>query len=150
MSWQNPDEQIIIPLSTGRYRTFGTDNVSGISVQVKEGIPLEQGMVDIEHILRREHRIRPGGNNDFNLGNRRDILATQQQTSEIFTYLLASVAAVSLAVGGIGIMNIMLVSVTERTREIGIRRALGATKMAILSQFLVEAIVLCLFGGALG
>ena len=149
-SWQNPDEQLLIPLQTARYRVFGTDRVRSVSVQVKDGVPLEQGMVDIERILRREHKVRPGGDNDFTIRNQRDILATQQQATQVFTVLLASIAAVSLVVGGIGIMNIMLVSVTERTKEIGIRKALGATKRAILMQFLVEALVLCLAGGIVG
>jgi putative ABC transport system permease protein len=149
-SWQNPDEQLLIPLQTARYRVFGTDRVRSVSVQVADNVPLEQGMVDIERILRREHKIRPGGDNDFMIRNQRDILATQQQATEVFTVLLASIAAVSLVVGGIGIMNIMLVSVTERTKEIGIRKALGATKQVILMQFLVEALVLCLAGGIIG
>jgi len=149
-SWQNPDEQLLIPLQTARYRVFGTDRVRSVSVQVADNVPLEQGMVDIERILRREHKIRPGGDNDFMIRNQRDILATQQQATQVFTVLLASIAAVSLVVGGIGIMNIMLVSVTERTKEIGIRKALGATKHVILMQFLVEALVLCLAGGVIG
>jgi len=149
-SWQNPDEQLLIPLQTARYRVFGSDRVRSVSVQVADNVPLEQGMVDIERILRREHKIRPGGDNDFMIRNQRDILATQQQATQVFTVLLASIAAVSLVVGGIGIMNIMLVSVTERTKEIGIRKALGATKRVILMQFLVEALVLCLAGGVVG
>jgi putative ABC transport system permease protein len=149
-SWQNPDEQILIPLGTARYRVFGTDRLRSITVEVKDEAPLQQGMVDIERVLRREHKIRPGMENDFRIRNSQEILATQQQTTEIFTTLLASIAAVSLVVGGIGIMNIMLVSVTERTREIGVRKALGATRLNILSQFLVEALVLCLAGGAIG
>ena len=149
-SFQNPDEQLLIPLQTGRYRVFGTNRVRTVTVQVAPGVPLEQGMVDIERVLRREHKIRPGGDNDFMIRNQRDILATQQQATQVFTALLASIAAVSLVVGGIGIMNIMLVSVTERTKEIGIRKALGATRHAILMQFLVEALVLCLAGGLIG
>ena len=146
----NPDEQLLIPLQTAKYRVFGSDRIRSLAVQVKDGVPLEQGMVDIERVLRREHRIRPGGENDFQIRNQRDILATQQEATEVFTYLLASIAAVSLVVGGIGIMNIMLVSVTERTREIGIRKALGATRANILLQFLIEALALCLVGGVLG
>ncbi len=149
-SWQNPDEQIVIPLSTARFRMFGTDRLRSIALQVRQGVPLDQGMVDIERILRREHKVRPGGDNDFMIRNQQDILATQQQTTETFKLLLGSIAAVSLLVGGIGIMNIMLVSVTERTREIGIRKALGATKFTVMSQFLIEALVLCLMGGLLG
>jgi putative ABC transport system permease protein len=107
-------------------------------------------MVDIERVMRTEHKIQPGGPNDFAIVDRRQFLATQQEAQQTFTMLLASIAGVSLIVGGIGIMNIMLVSVTERTREIGIRMALGATRTNILLQFLVESVALCLFGGLLG
>ncbi len=148
--WSNPDEQILIPLQTAKYRVFGSDRLRSVSVQVADGVPMQQGMVDLERILRREHRIRPGGENDFTIRNQQDLLATQQQTTQVFTTLLASIAAVSLLVGGIGIMNIMLVSVTERTREIGVRKALGATRGNIMLQFLVEALALCLVGGLLG
>jgi len=151
MGWGgNPDEQIVIPLKTAQYRIFGTDRLRSISVAIKEGVSLEQGMVDIERIMRREHKIRPGGDNDFQIRNQTEVLATQQQTTQTFSVLLASIAAVSLLVGGIGIMNIMLVSVTERTREIGIRKALGATQANIMFQFLIESLVLCLAGGGLG
>jgi putative ABC transport system permease protein len=146
----NPDEQILIPLQTAKYRVFGTNRVRSFSVQVADGIPIEQGMVDLERVLRREHKIRPGAENDFTIRNQQDLLATQQQATQVFTSLLASIAAVSLLVGGIGIMNIMLVSVTERTREIGVRKALGATRMNIMMQFLIEALTLCLLGGILG
>jgi putative ABC transport system permease protein len=146
----NPDEQILIPLQTARYRVFGSNRVRSFSIQVADGVPIEQGMVDLERVLRREHKIRPGGENDFTIRNQQDVLATQQQATQVFTSLLASIAAVSLLVGGIGIMNIMLVSVTERTREIGVRKALGATRLNILMQFLIEALTLCLLGGALG
>jgi putative ABC transport system permease protein len=148
--WRNPDEQIWIPLATAEYRLFGGDQLRSISLKVTDGVRLEQAMVDIERVLRREHRIRPGGNNDFTLLNRQDVLTTQQEASSVFTILLASVAGVSLFVGGIGIMNIMLVAVTERTREIGVRKAMGATPRDILVQFLVEALVLCMAGGVVG
>jgi putative ABC transport system permease protein len=149
-SWWDPDEKVLIPLMTARYRVFGTDRLRSVSVQVAQGVPLEQGMVDAERVLRREHGISPGAENDFRIRNRQELLTTQQEASQIFTTLLASIAGVSLLVGGIGIMNIMLVSVAERTREIGIRKALGATRINILMQFLVEALVLCLVGGMLG
>jgi putative ABC transport system permease protein len=149
-SFSNPDEQVLIPLQTARYRIFGTDRLRSLTVKVAEGVPIEQGMVDFERILRREHKIRPGGENDFMVRNQQEILATQQQATQVFTALLASIAGVSLLVGGIGIMNIMLVSVTERTREIGIRKALGATRGNIMLQFLIEAMVLSFVGGTLG
>jgi putative ABC transport system permease protein len=146
----NPDEQILIPLQTARYRVFGSNRIRSFSIQVADSVPVEQGMVDLERVLRREHKIRPGAENDFTIRNQQDVLATQQQATQVFTSLLASIAAVSLLVGGIGIMNIMLVSVTERTREIGVRKALGATRMNIMMQFLIEALTLCLLGGAIG
>jgi putative ABC transport system permease protein len=146
----NPDEQILIPLNTARYRVFGSNRIRTFSVQVADSVPIEQGMVDLERVLRREHKIRPGGDNDFTIRNQQDVLATQEQATQVFTSLLASIAAVSLLVGGIGIMNIMLVSVTERTREIGVRKALGATRLNIMMQFLIEALTLCLLGGILG
>jgi putative ABC transport system permease protein len=149
-SFFNPDEQILIPINTAQFRIFGTERVRSISVQVADGVPVEQGMVDLERVLRREHKIRPGAENDFMIRNQQDILATQQEATQVFTTLLASIAAVSLLVGGIGIMNIMLVSVTERTREIGVRKALGATRRTILLQFLIEALALCLTGGIIG
>jgi putative ABC transport system permease protein len=146
----NPDEQILIPLETAQFRVFGSKRLRSIGVQVKDGVPIEQGMVDLERVLRREHHIRPGGDNDFTIRNQQDVLQTQQQATQVFTTLLASIAAVSLVVGGIGIMNIMLVSVTERTREIGVRKALGATRGNILLQFLIEALTLCILGGLIG
>jgi putative ABC transport system permease protein len=148
--WNNPDENILIPLSTAQYRVLGTDRIRSLSIQVADNVPIEQGMVDLERVLRAEHKIRPGEANDFQIRNPQDILATQQEATQVFTMLLASIAAVSLLVGGIGIMNIMLVSVTERTREIGVRKALGATRGNIMLQFLIEALTLCLLGGILG
>jgi putative ABC transport system permease protein len=148
--FQNPDEQILIPLETARYRVMGTDRLRSIGLQVRDLESMNLAMIEIERVLRRQHRIRPGQDNDFQIRNQTDILATLQQTTDTFKYLLAGIAAVSLLVGGIGIMNIMLVSVTERTREIGVRKALGATQFNIMFQFLVEALVLCLVGGLIG
>jgi putative ABC transport system permease protein len=149
-SFQNPDEQILIPLQTARYRIFGTNRLRDITVQVGDMQNMSLALIEIEGVLRRQHKIRPGADNDFQVRNQTDILATMQQTTQTFGFLLAGIAAVSLLVGGIGIMNIMLVSVTERTREIGVRKALGATRFNILFQFLVEALVLCLAGGSVG
>jgi len=148
--WRNPDDDIWIPLSTAQFRVAGNDRVETISARVREGVSIEQTMVDIERILRREHGILPGADNDFTIMNRKQFLDSRQEATEVFTYLLAGIAGVSLVVGGIGIMNIMLVTVTERTREIGIRKAMGATNGNILLQFLVEAMTLCLLGGGLG
>jgi len=149
-SFFNPDEQILIPLQTARYRVIGTDRLRSITAQAADLNSMNLAMIEIERVLRRQHKIRPGQDDDFQIRNQTDILATFQQTTETFKYLLAGIAAVSLLVGGIGIMNIMLVSVTERTREIGVRKALGATRFNILFQFLVEALVLCLAGGLIG
>jgi putative ABC transport system permease protein len=146
----NPDEQILIPLQTARYRVMGTDRLRTVTVDVAAVSLTGVALVEIERVLRRQHKIRPGMSNDFQIRNQADVLATFQQTTETFTFLLAGIAAVSLVVGGIGIMNIMLVSVTERTREIGVRMALGATRRMVMLQFLVEALVLCLLGGTIG
>ena len=147
---QSPDASGLIPLRTAEQRVFGREQVDNISVRVADGASMERAMVDIERVLRREHKLMPGAANDFSIVDRREFLDTQQEAQETFTMLLASIAGVSLLVGGIGIMNIMLVSVTERTREIGIRMALGATRFSILLQFLVESVTLCLLGGGLG
>jgi putative ABC transport system permease protein len=147
---QSPDSSVFIPLRTGEQRVFGSKQVANISVRVASDASMERAMVDIERVLRRQHKIMPGAANDFAIIDRREFLNTQQEAQQTFTMLLASIAGVSLIVGGIGIMNIMLVSVTERTREIGIRKALGATRFNILLQFLVESVTLCLIGGVLG
>ena len=148
---QNPDEQILIPLQTARYRVFGTDRLRlDHGPGARRTCRWSRGWWTSSGCCAGSTRSGPGGDNDFQIRNQQDILATQQQTTQIFTTLLASIAAVSLLVGGIGIMNIMLVSVTERTREIGVRKALGATRLNILLQFLIEALVLCLVGGMLG
>jgi putative ABC transport system permease protein len=148
--FNNPDEQLLIPLQTGRFRVFGSDRLRSITVQVMHPDSVTVAMIGIERVLRREHGIQPGADNDFQIRNRTEFLAARQETAQTFTFLLAGIAAVSLLVGGIGIMNIMLVSVTERTREIGVRKALGATRRNILLQFLVESVTLCMLGGVTG
>ncbi len=146
----NPDDQVLVPIETARYRLFGSDRLRSINVLAPTEDDIPVTMAEVQRILRREHRLRPGQDDDFVIRNQADFLTTLGETTQVFTYLLAGIAAVSLLVGGIGIMNIMLVSVTERTREIGIRKALGATQRTILLQFLIEALVLCLLGGMFG
>jgi putative ABC transport system permease protein len=146
----NPDEQILIPINTARFRVLGTDRLRSISVLAASEAKIPDAMADIQRVLRREHRLRQNQPDDFQMRSQADFLNTLGETTQVFTYLLSGIAAVSLLVGGIGIMNIMLVSVTERTREIGIRKALGATRSNILLQFLIEAIVLCCLGGLVG
>jgi putative ABC transport system permease protein len=146
----NPDEQVLIPINTARFRAMGTDRLRSINVLASSEDDIPLAMAEIQKVLRREHRLRPGREDDFNIRNQSDFLNTLGETTAVFGLLLAGIATVSLVVGGIGIMNIMLVSVTERTREIGVRKALGATRINILSQFLIEAIVLCIMGGIVG
>jgi len=144
------DEQILIPFLTGRFGIFGTDRINDIWARVVAPESVTVAMGEIQGALRRSHRLAANRPDDFTIRNQADILSTLSETTATFTTLLAGIAAVSLLVGGIGIMNIMLVSVTERTREIGIRKALGATRRNILMQFLVEAVVLCIAGGLCG
>jgi putative ABC transport system permease protein len=148
--FSNPDESIYVPLGAAQFRLFGSDYVRSIGVQVSDERSMDRALAEIDQVLRREHRIRPGEASDFNVRDQTSLLETFEETTKTFSFLLAGIAAISLLVGGIGIMNIMLVSVTERTREIGIRKALGAKRRDILLQFLLEALVLCLVGGAIG
>mgnify|MGYP001186993420 FL=1 len=149
--FNRPDEEVFVPTSTAQYRVFGGRNrLSSIFAQVASQDLMDRAFADIDATLRREHRVRPGEDVDFSVRNSSDLIATFNETTETFALLLAGIAGISLIVGGIGIMNIMLVSVTERTREIGVRKALGATRGAILFQFLIEALVLCVMGGILG
>jgi putative ABC transport system permease protein len=146
----NPDDQVLVPITTAQFRLFGSDRLRQIGVLASSEAQIPNAMADIQRILRREHRLRVGVPDDFQIRSQADFLNTLGETTQIFTFLLSGIAAVSLLVGGIGIMNIMLVSVTERTREIGVRKALGATPKNILLQFLIEAVVLCLLGGVGG
>jgi putative ABC transport system permease protein len=146
----SPDDQIFIPFGTGRFRLFKTDRIDDLFALAESEAAITDATAEISLALRRSHRLGEGQPDDFRIRNQADLLATLGATTDVFTSLLAGIAAVSLLVGGIGIMNIMLVSVTERTREIGIRKALGATRRNILLQFLTEAVTLCVIGGLVG
>jgi len=147
------DDSIYVPLKTSQYRLFGTpfpDEIQAIMVQAKDISLLPEAQKQINELLVRRHKIGRNQEKDFTVRNLTEILETAQKSLTIMTTLLGAIAAISLLVGGIGIMNIMLVSVTERTREIGIRMAVGARSADILSQFLIEAVVLTISGGFIG
>jgi putative ABC transport system permease protein len=146
----NQDDIVIVPLSTAQRKLMAITYVQSISVSAVNEKEVDEANSQITDLLRQRHRIRPDADADFFLFTQQEIASSAEATSKVMTLLLASIAAVSLLVGGIGIMNIMLVSVTERTREIGIRRAIGARRSDILLQFLVESAFLALAGGALG
>ena len=148
--WQSPDEELYVPLLTGAQRLFGTKNVDSINIGVEKNANVDEIMMSIERILRAQHDIGPGADNDFNINDYSQFSDLRRQATGIFTALIAGIAGISLVVGGIGVMNIMLVSVTVRTREIGLRKALGATQRVIMMQFIVEAILLCIIGGLIG
>ncbi len=152
---QDQDDLIVVPLSTYRNRMQGGNpgrlrRVGSINVKVWDGQSMQQAQENIRELLRQRHRLQSGQDDDFSIRNLTEILQAQEASSRVMTLLLAAVAGVSLVVGGIGIMNIMLVSVTERTREIGLRMAVGARGRDILAQFLIEAVSLSLVGGAVG
>ena len=148
--WQNPDEEVYIPILTAAQRVFGTDRLDSINVGIANDTNVDYVMMTIEQILRQKHDIGPGQDNDFRINDYSQFSDLRRQATGIFTALIAGIASISLLVGGIGVMNIMLVSVTERTREIGLRKALGATQRAIMMQFIVEAVLLCTIGGLIG
>ena len=149
---QDQDDVLIIPCSTAMRRVFNRTYLNEIDVSCNAEHDMELATEQIVNLLRQRHQLRPPfpDNDDFNVRSQSQILQASQQSSQVMTSLLGSIALVSLLVGGIGIMNIMLVSVTERTREIGIRKAVGATGHHILMQFLIEAVVIALLGGLLG
>lgn len=149
---QNNDDVVIMPITTAMNRMFGmtNNNVSTIFVSAKSEALMNQAQQEVEAALRIKHGLLPKEDNDFQVTSQAQILNTAQGITGIMTALLAGIAAISLVVGGIGIMNIMLVSVTERTREIGIRKAIGANRGVILRQFLTESVVLSLLGGIIG
>ena len=148
--WQNPDDELYIPLLTGAQRVFGTNNLDSINVGIPNDANVDMVMMTIEQILRARHDIGPGEDNDFRISDYSQFADLRRQATGIFTALIAGIAGISLIVGGIGVMNIMLVSVTERTREIGLRKALGASHQAIMMQFIIKAVLLCVIGGFIG
>jgi putative ABC transport system permease protein len=152
---QDQDDIVVVPISTYRNRIQGGNagklkRVGSISVKVKEGQSMKVAEENIKDLLRQRMKVQPGGDEPFTIRNITEILQAQEESSKVMTMLLAAVAGISLVIGGIGIMNIMLVSVTERTREIGLRMAVGARGKDILTQFLIEACTLSLIGGAIG
>jgi putative ABC transport system permease protein len=152
---QDQDDTVLVPLSTAKRRVLGTTQadaraVGSILVKVREAAAMQDAEQGIRALLRQRHRLQPHEDDDFTLRNLSEILESQEASSRTLSLLLAAIASVSLLVGGIGIMNIMLVSVTERTREIGLRRAVGARRRDILAQFLIEAVAVALTGGIAG
>jgi putative ABC transport system permease protein len=155
-SWgQDQDDLVIIPITTANKRVLGPtqplpSSVNAISVRIRDGETMKPAEEEIKLLLRQRHKLQGYQEDDFWLRNLSEMLQAEEESSRVLTMLLAAIASVSLVVGGIGIMNIMLVSVTERTREIGLRMAVGARGRDILFQFLVEAVTLSLIGGVIG
>ena len=147
---QDRDDTVVIPLRTMQRRLSGSEDVDQVQLSVSNSVSTEKAQQDITRLLRERRRLAREADDDFNIMDQQEIANTLSGTTRTLTALLAAVAAISLLVGGIGIMNIMLVSVTERTREIGIRLAIGAFERDVLTQFLIEAVVLSLFGGTIG
>jgi len=152
---RDQDDVVMIPMTTAKKRILGGRKLSGklvssIVVKARSAEDVPQTEEQVKELLRQRHRIRPGQNDDFRVRNLAEMMSTRADSSKAMSLLLMAVASISLMVGGIGIMNIMLVSVTERTREIGLRMAVGATGGDIMSQFLIESVVLSLIGGLLG
>ena len=147
---QDQDDTVIVPFTTVQKKLMGVQHVTNITVSAENGVPLDAMTDQIAALLHTRHKLQPGADDDFLVRTLEEMASVLTSTTRTMTYLLAGIAAVSLIVGGIGIMNIMLVSVTERTREIGLRLAVGARDVDVLLQFLVESIVLSLAGGAIG
>jgi putative ABC transport system permease protein len=148
--WMSPDDRLTVPYTAAMQLLFGVTNLRQIEIQAGDGADLPAVQEDVARLLRREHRIAPGAEDDFQVTNMADIRESASEVTNVFKYLLGGIAAISLLVGGIGIMNIMLVTVTERTREIGIRKAIGARDAHILLQFLVESVIMSGLGGVIG
>ena len=146
----DPDDQVVIPLTTGMKQVFGVDSVSQIYAQTADSADSPKAVEQIEEVLRKRHGIKKGEESDVQVRSQQELMQFGDTATQILTFLLSGIAGVALLVGGIGIMNIMLVSVTERTREIGIRKAMGARNFNILFQFLIEALTLSVTGGLIG
>lgn len=147
---QDQDDVVLIPLTTAQERLIGITHVRSINVQVSDADKMDEVQSNIEKLLRQRHRIRAGTEDDFNVRNMTSIMETMTSTTTMITLLLGAIAGISLIVGGVGIMNITLASVTERTREIGIRKAIGATYSNIMLQFLIESTMISIIGGVIG
>lgn len=147
---QDQDDVVLIPLTTAQERLIGITHVRSINVQVSDANKMDEVQSNIEKLLRQRHRIRAGTEDDFNVRNMTSIMETMTSTTTMITLLLGAIAGISLIVGGVGIMNITLASVTERTREIGIRKAIGATYSNIMLQFLIESTMISIIGGVIG
>lgn len=147
---QDQDDMIYVPITTAQERMLGITYVQSINIQVSDQKYMDQVQAEVETLLRTRHHLVGDKENDFNVRNLTSLMETVSQSTAMLTMLLGAIAGISLLVGGIGIMNIMMVSVTERTREIGIRKALGATFMNIMTQFLIESMVIGVIGGIIG
>jgi len=148
--WFNPDDQVIVPYAVAMKQLFGLDYLREIDIQADDDADLKEVQEAITLVLRKRHRLQEGTEDDFHVRNQADIIETASEVSQTFTVLLAGIASISLLVGGIGIMNIMLVTVTERTREIGVRMAIGAKRKNIRMQFLAESLIISGIGGLIG
>ena len=147
---QDQDDVVLIPLTTAQERLIGVTYVRSINVQVSDADKMDEVQSNIEKLLRQRHRIREGAEDDFNVRNLTSLMEMMNSSTTMITLLLGAIAGISLIVGGVGIMNITLASVTERTREIGIRKAIGATYSNIMLQFLIESTMISVIGGIIG
>ena len=148
--WRDMDDLVVIPVTTAMYRLLGKEYVNSIDVEVRGPGLMEEAQESIRAVIIKRHRLNTEDKGSFQIRNMAEIQETVESTTRTMTWLLGSISAISLLVGGIGIMNIMLVSVTERTREIGLRKAIGARRIDIMTQFLIESVAMTFFGGIAG